>query len=92
MSEAKILDPKAFGKHSELAVKIQEALCQLRPYLEADYGNITLVEITDDLLVKVELHGSCADCSMINMTMKGGVESAIKSVAPEVTAIEAINI
>lgn len=92
MSEVKILDPLDFGKHSALAVKIQGALSELRPYLEADYGNITLVEITDDFIVKVELHGSCADCSMINMTMKGGVESAIKSIAPEVTAIEAINI
>jgi Fe-S cluster biogenesis protein NfuA len=92
MSEVQILDPENFGKHSELAVKIQTALSELRPYLEADFGNITLVEITDELVVKVELHGSCADCSMINMTMKGGVESAIKSIAPEVTSIEAINI
>ena len=92
MSEANIKSLDHFGKHKELASKIQEALSELRPYLEADSGNITLVEITDDLVVKVQLHGSCADCSMINMTMKGGVESAIKNVAPEVTAIEAINL
>lgn len=92
MSEAQIINPENFGKHSALARKIQEALSELRPYLEADSGNISLVEITDDLVVKVQLHGACVDCSMINMTMKGGVESAIKNVAPEVTAIEAINI
>ena len=92
MSEANIKSMDHFGKHQELASKVQEALSELRPYLEADSGNITLVEITDDLVVKLQLHGSCVDCTMINMTMKGGVESAIKKVAPEVTAIEAINL
>lgn len=81
-----------FGKHEELAAKVKDALAKIRPYMEADEGDITLVEITDDLVVKVELHGSCAGCSMIDMTMKGGVESAIRSVAPEVKAIEAINL
>tara|TARA_B100000780_G_scaffold123156_1_gene86327 strand:- start:585 stop:848 length:264 start_codon:yes stop_codon:yes gene_type:complete len=76
----------------ELAARIEGALSQIRPYLEADQGDITLQEITDDLIVKVELHGSCAGCSLIDMTMKGGVESAIKAVAPEVKEIEAINL
>tara|TARA_B100001564_G_scaffold243582_1_gene206420 strand:+ start:72 stop:350 length:279 start_codon:yes stop_codon:yes gene_type:complete len=92
MSEATIKNLDHFGKHKELAAKIQNALSELRPYLEADSGNITLVEITDNLVARVQLHGACVDCSMINMTMKGGVESAIKNVAPEITAIEAINI
>ena len=92
MSKAQIKNLDHFGNHKELAAKIQDALSELRPYLEADSGNITLVEITDDLVVKVQLHGACVDCTMINMTMKGGVESAIKNVAPEITAIEAINI
>lgn len=81
-----------FGKHEELAEKVQGALAKIRPYMEADEGDITLEEITDDLIVKVRLHGSCAGCSMISMTMKGGVESAIRNVAPEVKAIEAINL
>ena len=76
----------------ELAARIEGALSQIRTYLEADQGDITLQEITDDLIVKVELHGSCAGCSLIDMTMKGGVESAIKAVAPEVKEIEAINL
>ena len=92
MSEATIKNLEHFGKHKDIAAKIQEALSELRPYLEADSGNITLVEITDDLVAKVQLHGACVDCTMINMTMKGGVESAVKKVAPEITAIEAINI
>ena len=78
--------------HSELVERIEGALAQIRPYLEADLGDITLKESTDDLIVRVELHGSCAGCSLIDMTMKGGVESVIKGVAPEVKAIEAINL
>jgi Fe-S cluster biogenesis protein NfuA len=50
-----------------------------------------LVEVTDDLHVRVELHGACADCQMIHMTMKGGVEQAIRQAAPEVVKVEAIN-
>jgi len=79
-------------QHKELASRIELALSQIRPYLEADAGDITLKEITEDMVVKVELHGSCLGCSLISMTMKGGVESAIKSVAPEIKSIEAINL
>ena len=79
-------------KHIELAKRIEGALSQIRPYLETDLGDITLKEITDDFIVRVELHGSCVGCSLIDMTMKGGVESAIKVVAPEVKAVEAINL
>ena len=76
----------------DLQQRIQSTLDELRPYLEADGVDIRLVEITDDLVVRIELLGACADCSMINMTLKGGVESALKKAAPEVTAIEAINL
>ncbi|MGB2015324.1 MAG: NifU family protein, partial [Flavobacteriales bacterium] len=65
---------------------------ELRPYLKADGGDIRLVEITEELVVRIELLGACADCSMINMTLKGGVESALKKAAPELKAIEAINL
>ena len=71
--------------------RVQRALTDLRPYLEADGGDIQLVEITKDLCVKVELHGAGADCQMIHMTMKGGVEQAIRQAAPEITKVEAIN-
>ena len=76
----------------DLQHRIQTTLDELRPYLKADGGDIRLVEITDDLVVRIELLGSCADCSMINMTLKGGVESALKKAAPELKAIEAINL
>lgn len=76
----------------DLQQRIESTLDELRPYLEADGGDIRLVEITQDLVVRIELLGSCADCSMIHMTLKGGVESALKKAAPEVTAIEAVNL
>ena len=76
----------------ELTQRIESTLDELRPYLEADGGDIRLVEVTEDLVVRLELLGACADCSMIHMTLKGGVESAIKKAAPEVTGIEAINL
>lgn len=76
----------------ELTQRIESTLNELRPYLEADGGDIRLVEVTENLIVRLELLGACADCSMIHMTLKGGVESAIKKAAPEVTGIEAINL
>ena len=76
----------------DLQHRIQTTLDELRPYLKADGGDIRLIEITDDLVVRIELLGACADCSMINMTLKGGVESALKKAAPELKAIEAINL
>ncbi|HAY56620.1 MAG TPA: hypothetical protein DCX49_04230 [Flavobacteriales bacterium] len=77
---------------NELNTRIEATLEELRPYLKTDGGDIKLVEITEDLIVRVELMGSCADCSMIQMTLKGGVESAIKKAAPEVKGVEAVNL
>ena len=71
--------------------RIERALEGLRPYMAADGGDIRLVEVTEDLRVLVELHGACADCSMIHMTLRGGVEQAVRAAAPEVRAIEAVN-
>lgn len=76
---------------NELTARVEHALGTLRPYLEADGGDIELVEVTEGLTAKVKLHGSCVDCSMIHMTMKGGVEQAIKAAAPEIKAVEAVN-
>jgi len=75
-----------------LVDRIQYALTQLRPFLEADRGDITLVEVTDKMVARVELHGACRDCSMSIMTLKAGVEESIKKVAPEIVAVEAINL
>lgn len=71
--------------------KIEEALNSIRPYLEADGGNVELLEITDDLVVKVELQGACKSCSMSTMTMKAGIEETIRRAVPEITKVEAVN-
>ena len=60
----------------DLSKKVEEALDQIRPYLQADGGNVSLVEITDDFVVKVELLGACKSCSMSMMTMKAGIEES----------------
>ena len=62
----------------------------IRPYLIADGGDITLVEVTEDMRVLVEFQGACTECSMSAMTLKAGVEGAIRSVMPMVKSIEAI--
>ncbi len=74
-----------------LEVRIEEALDKVRPYLRADGGDISLVEVTPENVVKVELHGTCVGCSMSMMTMKAGVEQSIKSAVPEIQSVVAIN-
>ena len=74
-----------------LITRVTEALDKIRPYLEADGGDISLVEITKDNVVKVELHGTCVGCSMSMMTMKAGVEQSVISAAPEITKVVAVN-
>jgi Fe-S cluster biogenesis protein NfuA len=77
---------------SELIKKVEEALEQIRPYLQADGGNVSLVEITEENIVKVELMGACKSCSMSMMTLKAGIEESIKRSVPEIKSVEAINI
>ena len=76
---------------NQLESRVSEALNKIRPYLEADGGDISLVEITSDNVVKVELHGNCVGCSMSMMTMKAGVEQSVKSAVPEISKVEAVN-
>ena len=71
--------------------KVLESMDELRPFLHADGGDMELVEIQDDFTVIVRLLGSCSDCSMSMMTLKAGLEEAVKRVAPEVKAVVAIN-
>lgn len=76
----------------EIEVKVLEALQQMRPFLNADGGDIELVEIQDDGIVLVRLLGACSDCSMSIMTLKAGVEDAVKKAVPQIVAVEAVNI
>jgi len=70
--------------------RIEEALAELRPFFEADGGDITLESISDEGIATVKMHGACRDCSMSEMTLKTGVEEAIKKAAPHVREVVAV--
>ena len=71
--------------------RVDKALNDIRPHLAVDGGDIELIEVTDDLIAKIKWHGNCEFCPMSAMTMKAGVEQAIKSRVPEITSIQAVN-
>ena len=72
--------------------QVEAALDSIRPYLEADGGNVSIEEITPDHIVRLKLLGSCGSCPMSIMTLKAGIEQAIKRAVPEIVGIEAINL
>ena len=74
----------------ELKINVETALQEIRPFIEADGGNISLVEITDDT-VSVQLEGACLGCSVNQMTLKNGVEATIKRHAPHIKRIIEVN-
>ena len=76
---------------NDLKEKVEGALESMRPFLAADGGDMELVDITDDMTVQLRLLGSCKECNMSEMTLKAGVEEAVKRVAPEVKSVVAIN-
>lgn len=76
---------------SELKKKVEDALAQVRPYLQADGGDVQLVDIDEVAkAVKVRLVGACAGCPSASMTLKAGVEEAIKKNVPEIKTVEAV--
>jgi Fe-S cluster biogenesis protein NfuA len=74
----------------ELTNRINDVLASLRPFFEADGGDMTLVDITDKGVAQIQLLGACSDCSMSQMTLKAGVEEALKKAAPEIIGVEAV--
>lgn len=69
--------------------KVQEALNKIRPQLQADGGDVELVEVTDEGQVKVRLTGACGGCPMSQMTLKMGIEKYLKQQIPEVSSVVA---
>lgn len=72
--------------------KVATSIENVRPYLQADGGDISLVEVTDDFIVKVKLHGACGSCPYSLMTLRNGVEEVVKRDVPEVKEVVAINL
>ncbi|MFI5162166.1 MAG: NifU family protein [Sphingobacteriales bacterium] len=75
-----------------LLEQVEAALNTIRPYLETDGGNVSVEEITPEKVVKLKLLGACGSCPMSIMTLKAGIEEAIKKAVPEITAVEALNL
>lgn len=74
----------------DLRTRVMDALEKVRPYLQADGGDIELVEVSDDNIVKVRLTGACNGCPFSMQTLKGGVEQALMKEVPEVTEVVAV--
>ncbi len=74
----------------EIRFNVEKALQEIRPFLQSDGGDISLISIEDDRLVKVQLEGACVGCHVNQMTLKSGVEMTIKKYAPQIE--EVVNI
>ena len=73
-----------------LKEKVENALEKVRPSLQADGGDVQLIDVGDDGVVKVTLQGACAGCPMSQMTLKMGIEKILKQDIPEVTSVESV--
>jgi Fe-S cluster biogenesis protein NfuA len=71
--------------------QIELALDDIRPHLAVDGGDVSVVDVTDEMIVRVRWLGACEMCSMSVMTMKAGVEQAVKSRLPQIRSVEAVN-
>jgi len=77
-------------EEESLKERVQEVLNKIRPSLQADGGDVELVEVTADGIVRVRLQGHCAGCPMSMMTLKNGIEQYLKEEIPEVKAVEQV--
>ncbi len=75
----------------ELTAKVEEALAEIRPFLQNDGGDISLVSIEENKVVNVQLLGACVGCSVNQMTLKSGVEMTIKKYAPQIEKVVSVS-
>lgn len=75
---------------AELTNRVIASIERIRPYLQGDGGDISLVNITDDNTVQVKLHGACGTCPYSMMTLRNGVEESLRRDVPEITGVEAV--
>lgn len=76
---------------TELRKNVERALEEIRPFLQSDGGDISLISIDDDTSVKVRLEGACVGCSVNQMTLKSGVEMTIKKHAPQIQEVISVD-
>jgi Fe-S cluster biogenesis protein NfuA len=77
-------------RESKIKGKVEEAIKNIRPSLQADGGDVELVDISEEGVVKVRLMGACSGCMMSQVTLKSGIESYLKKLIPEVKKVEAV--
>lgn len=82
----------AVNVDQDFMLRIEDALNQIRPYLEADGGNVKVLEVTEEMVLKLELLGACGSCPMSAMTLKAGVEQSVLKAVPEIKSVEAVNV
>jgi Fe-S cluster biogenesis protein NfuA len=75
-------------QNEELVLKVKNVIEQIRPYLQADGGDVEYVDISDDFTVSVRLTGMCGNCPHSQMTLKNGIERAVIGAIPEIKAVE----
>lgn len=73
-----------------LKEKVEKALESVRPHLQADGGNVELIDVSEDGIVKVKLTGACGGCPMAAMTLQYGVTNAIKKAVPEIKEVKSV--
>jgi Fe-S cluster biogenesis protein NfuA len=74
----------------ELIQRIEQSLDSIRPYLHADGGDIKVIGVTEEMVLQLKLMGNCEDCPMSFMTMKAGVEQAVRNAVPEIQRVETV--
>ena len=77
-------------EHEELETKVKNVIDQIRPYLQADGGDVEFIELTENKTVNVRLLGMCGNCPHSQMTLKNGIETAVKRVLPEILSVESV--
>lgn len=80
------------SEQNEIFKRVNTSIETIRPFLQNDGGDISLVEVTDENIVRVKLHGACGSCPYSLMTLKNGVEQAIKRDVPEIKEVVAVNL
>ena len=71
--------------------KIEEALNSMRPFLQADGGDVELIDVGSDMIVKLRLLGACSSCGISHITMKAGIEESIRKALPEIKGVIAVD-
>ena len=75
-----------------LRMRLEQALDTIRPYLKTDGGDIKILDIDNNMVLKLEFLGNCSSCNIIGMTLKAGLEEVVRKSVPEISKVEAINL